>query len=105
MRQMCINSGCGKYLQGSALELLKLFKWYIEMYFMPWDSLDTFLFAVHNFFFSASMTGLISMLSTNIMSSFITLLKKKKKGLNERAMKNEQERLNNKATGHTWTLI
>lgn len=72
------------------------------MYFMPWYSLDTFLFAVHNFIFSAWMTGLISMLSTNIMSSFITLSKKKKKkGLNERAMKNEEEKLNNKATGHT----
>lgn len=67
---------------------------------MSWNSLETFLLAVQNFFFSAWMTGLLYVIYKHrVLLHYI--IKKKKKKLNERAMKNEQERLNNKATGHT----
>lgn len=71
---------------------------------MSWNSLELFLFAVCNFFvfFSIWYDWTFTCYHTYIISSFTTLLKK---GLNERAMKNERDRMNNKGTGQTGTLI
>lgn len=70
IRQMHINSRSGKHLQGSALELLKFFKWCMEIYSMSWNSLEPFLCAVCNVFFFFSPFGMTGHLHVIIHTSY-----------------------------------